>query len=239
MTHVRIRNNESRPGGRKAWRRVGQVVVAPVLVLSLLIPVIRRCRRRPGWKWVRAGGWAAGLILIIAGGTAAQAAGVVLLVLATLLAPAADPDGMRKLAEKLGARHTVSAGALVAGSLPLEPGTPLLIFVTAAEVLVSAARTPDRIEARYPLESLREIRVEGESFRPRNYVSFAKDPPQRDPAVDRDAVCRLVLSFAAAELELQYRGAFARHLAEITAHTLYQCREAARPSPVEALPVIR
>ncbi|MBI3694757.1 MAG: hypothetical protein HY238_07955, partial [Acidobacteria bacterium] len=173
----------------------------------------------------------ASLILIAAGGTAGEVAGAALLALATLLGPASDPDGMRKLAEKLGARHVVNGGCLPSG-------IPVLLLITPDEVLLSPARTPDRVEARYRIDSLEEIRVEGESFRPRNYVSFAKEPPRRDSAVDRDAACELVLSFATARLELQYRGAFARHLAEIAAHTLYQCREAGRRS-AEALPVIR
>ena len=238
MTRVRIRNSESGPAGRRVWRSLWAAVIAPVLMLALLIPLVRRYRRRRGWKWVQAGGWAASLVLIAAGGTAGQLAGIALLLAATLLGPAPDPDGLRKLAEKLGARHVVNAGRFVAGSLPLEPATPLLIFVTAEEVLLSPAWTPDRVQARYRLDSLDAIWVEGESFRPRNYISFAKDPPQRDPAVDRNAACGLVLSFSTARLELQYRGAFARHLAEIAAHTLYQCREAGRWSPVDALRVI-
>lgn len=131
--------------------------------------------------------------------------------------------------------HTVNGGFYSAGALSLAPGTPLLLFADAREMLVAPALRPEEICARYRLASLERILVDGEAFQPR-YVSLAKEPPRREEAVDRDAVSRLLLRFDGDELALDFRGAFGRHLAEVAARTLYDLRQLALPAP--ALKVI-
>jgi len=148
--------------------------------------------------------------------------------LARLLGPAPDPDGLRKLAASLGAEHVVNGGRL-AGS-----ASPLLLFLSAGEMLLAAAHQPERILERYSLARLEEIRVDGEPYQPR-YVSFAKVPPRRETEVDRAAVSRLALVFASRRLDLEYDGPFARHLAEAAAHTLHDLRKL----PLDGVPTLK
>lgn len=244
MSEVHIRNTEMgarSPGlGRRAW----QALLRPVFGLLLLIPLLRRLRRGPAWNWVRAGGVAAGLaLMLLSGGRPTMTwAGVVVVALAAMWGPAEDPDAMQKLAARLGARHVVNGGTLAAGDVDLPPGTAVLLFVTPEEALVAAAKAEDT-KLRFALAGIDEIAVEGEEYQP-HYVSFAKAPPQRERNPDRHAKRRLSIGFtlkdgAKGRLDLDYRGAFAQHLAEIAAHTLSECRSAARRSAVENLRVIR
>ncbi|HYM10229.1 MAG TPA: hypothetical protein VEU62_05840 [Bryobacterales bacterium] len=213
-----------------------QATLRPLFGLLLLIPLWRRLRRRPAWKWVRAGGWAAGLaLMLLSGGRPALTwTGVVVLALATMWGPAEDPDSTQKLADQLGARHVINGGALAAGDVDLPPGTSVLLFLTPEEALLAAAAKLDDVKLRFALAGVDEIAVEGQEYRPQ-YVSFAKAPPQREQNPDRRAKRRLTIRFslpdgAAGRLDLDYRGAFAQHLAEIAAHTLLECRSLARQS---------
>jgi hypothetical protein len=141
-----------------------------------------------------------------------------------------DPDAPRKRAARLGAQHALNGGIYTGGSLDLAPGIPVSLFIASGELLVVS--DAERIQARLPLAAMEQIRLDGESYRPR-YVSFAKDPPRREQSVDRGAISRLAVSFAAGSaLELEYRGAFARHLAEAAAHTLHDFGKLSAPDRV-------
>ena len=235
MNIVRIRNSELGPSReRKVGRRVVEALLYPVFGLFLLIPFVRRWRRRPGWKYVRMGGWVLGAALASAGSGGplgrfgAQWAGAALLILATLWVPLEDLEAAPRHAEKLGARHTLNGGLYAGGDLKLPLGTPLWLFLTPEEMLVVTVKRPGDVLARYRLGGVEEILLEGESYKPR-YVSFAKAPPQRGERPEHGARSQLALSFRekdgpAAALTLEYEGPFARHLAEVAAHTLYQMR---------------
>jgi hypothetical protein len=215
------------------------VLLYPVFQVLLLIPAVRRWRRARWWNRVRLLGGFAGLALLASGGNRLVVPGVLLMLLAWWLAPVPDPDRLRQIAAQLGAPHTLQGGAYAAGSLGLRPGVPLLLFVSGREVLVVRAARPEQVLARYAVADLDAITVEGETYQPR-YVSFAKEPPRLDENADHHAVRRLALRFGPASLELEYRGVFAAHLAEVAAHTLHDLRRldraAARGS--ESLPVI-
>jgi hypothetical protein len=240
MGEVRIRNSEPADRGkRSAGRRLAEALLGPVFRLLLLIPLVRLSRRRAWWKWVRGVGFVAGVGLLIAGRAhpAVWASGVVLAALAMVLGPLEDPDRMQKLAETLGARHVINGGTLARGNLRLAVGSPLLLLVTPEEVLVVAETKPDQVRARFRLVEIEAILVEGQGYRP-HYVSFAKAPPTRDERADRGATCRLEVRFAGEPLEVEYRGVFALHLAEVAAHTLYECKRVLARSPAAALSVI-
>ena len=147
----------------------------------------------------------------------------------------ADADEPRKRAERMGARHALPGGFCAAGLDGIGPGTPLALYLSAEEVLVATEGEPEQIRARYRLGSLEQITVDGESYQPK-YVSFAKEPPKREQLVDRNAVSRLALRFGEASVELEYRGAFARHLAESAANALHQMREASGANEIAGQP---
>lgn len=240
QTQVRVRSSEAPIGPpRGPFRRLLELLLYPVFQVLLLIPAVRRWRRARWWNRVRLVMGLVGLALPAAGGSRLVVPGVLLILLAWWLAPVPDPDRLRQIAAQLGAPHTLQGGAYAAGSLELRPGVPLLLFVSDREVLVVRAGRPEQVLARYLVADLDTITVDGETYQPR-YVSFAKEPPRLDENADHHAVRRLALRFGPARLELEYRGVFAAHLAEVAAHTLHDLRRldqaAARGS--ESLPVI-
>jgi hypothetical protein len=204
--------------------RLLKLLLYPVFALWLVIPWIRRCRRHPRWWMVRLAAAALGLVLL-AGDTVLQVAGASILVLAALLAPVPDPDRVRRIAETLGARHTLNAGFFRSGPLPIPPGTPLLFLLSHEQLLIVPADRPDHVLARHRLSGLIYIRLDGEDYRPR-YISFAKEPPRLDPNPDHNACSCLTLALDGSTLELDFQGVFAAHLAEVAAHTLYDLRAA-------------
>jgi hypothetical protein len=215
------------------------VLLYPVFQVLLLIPAVRRWRRARWWNRVRLLGGFVGLALVALGGSRLVVLGVVLMLLAWWLAPVPDPDRLRQIAAQLGAPHTLQGGAYAAGTLALKPGVPLLLFVSDREVLVVRAGRPEQVLARYPVADLDTITVEGQTYQPR-YISFAKEPPRLDARANHHAVRRLTLRFGAESLELEYRGVFAAHLAEVAAHTLHDLRRLAQAAArgSESLPVI-
>lgn len=230
MSQLRIKSSDlsrdARPG---RLRRAMEAALYPLFSVLLLIPLARRWRRGPRWGAARWTGWIAGGAMLAAGlstGLAPlSAAGVLLLALATLLAPLADPEAGRILAQRLGAQHALPAGFYVDGGLGFPPGEPVQMFLSAREVVL-VPQGPAPVVVRFPLAELAAVRIDGKIYRPR-YVSFAKEPPRREQTVDRDAACRLGLDFGARRLELEYRGTFARHVAEAAAHALDELRRLA------------
>ena len=245
QTQVRVRSSDAPIGPpRGPSRRLLELLLYPVFQVLLLIPAVRRWRRARWWNRVRLLAGFVGLALLASGGTRLVVPGVLLILLAWWLAPVPDPDRLRQIAAQLGAPHTLQGGAYAAGTLGLwpgvlRPGVPLLRFVSDREVLVVRAGRPEQVLARYAVADLDTITVDGETYQPR-YVSFAKEPPRLDENADRHAVRRLRLRFGPASLELDYRGVFAAHLAEIAAHTLHDLRRLAQAAArgSESLPVI-
>ena len=231
---LRVRTSDAAVGRpRGPLRRLVELLLYPVFHALLLIPALRRWRRAPWWNRVRAAVAVAGGASVLWGGRAVVPGAVVVL-LALWLAPVPDPDRVRRIAAQLGAAHTLNGGGYVAGSLPVRAGAPLLLFLSPGEVLVTAADQPARVLGRYRVADLAEIAVDGRTYVPR-YVSFAKQPPRRDPAADPQAVCRLTLGFGSDVLEVQYQGVFSTHLAEVAARTLHDLRRLAvegQPLPV-------
>lgn len=212
-------------------RRLLSLLLYPVFGLWLLIPAIGRWRRSPRWWMARLAGALLGLALL-AGSPMLRVAGASLLVLAALLAPVPDPDRVLRIAESLGAPHSLNGGFFQSGGLPIRPGVPLLFLLSPDRLLVVPENSPDQVLARYSLASLTRIRLDGEDFQPR-YVSFAKEPPRREASPDRQAITRLTLDLDGSTLEVVFRSVFGHHLGEVAAHTLYDLR---RRKP--ALPVI-
>ena len=211
------------------------MLLYPVFQVLLLIPAVRRWRRARWWNRVRLLAGFAGLALVASGSSRLVVPGVVLMLLAWWLAPVPDPDRLRQIAAQLGAPHTLQGGAYAAGSLGLKPGVRLLLFVSDREVLVVRAGRAEQVLARYPVADLDTITVEGQTYQPR-YVSFAKEPPRLDEHAHHGAIRRLALRFGPASVELEYRGVFAAHLAEVAAHTLHDLRRLAQAAA--NLPVI-
>jgi len=223
MSGVRIRSSEAAVGrGPGPVRRVVSALLYPFFSLVLVAPAVRRLRRRRGWQAARLVAVGGGLGLAAAGfwaGAAAVAAA------AALLPPLEDPDRLRQVAERLGAPHVLNGGIFEHGDMQARPGCALLFFLSPQEMLVAAAGRPETVLARRRLGSVESIRVDGQDYRPQ-YVSFAKEPPRREEHPDREAVCRLEIRWTDSALEVSYRGAFARHLAETAAHSLWSLRKA-------------
>ncbi len=200
-------------------RRWMSILLYPVFALWLVIPWIRRQRRRPRWWLVRLVMLGSGAAFLL-GIPVLRPAGALLVALATVLPPLRDPDHVRKTAEALGAPHIVNGGFFRAGALEAPPGAPLLFLLSAGEMLVVPGDQPENVLARHTLDSLTRIRLDGSDYQP-HYVSFAKEPPRREPQPVPETVARLHLDLGSTSLETEYRGVFARHLAEVAARTLH------------------
>jgi hypothetical protein len=239
---VRVRSNDAPIGRpRGALRRLLELLLYPVFQTLLLIPALRRWRRAAWWRWVRIALAIGGLALLAVGGTwtVLAAPGGVLLAAAVLLGPVPDPDRLRKIADALGSPHTLDGGSYAGGPLSLPLGAPVRLFLSGREVLAVHGERPEKVLWRRGLAGIEAIELDGRVYQPR-YVSFAKEPPRREEYPDPHAVSRLSVRFASEVLQLDYRGVFAAHLAEIAARTLHDLRRLAveDPRPAERLPVI-
>lgn len=185
---------------------------------TLLIPQIRRWRRRPWWNRIRTAVAAVAAGMAVTGFLWSRpglvVAGAVFLLLALLLGALANPYALQETAARLGADFVLNGGTL--------SETPVTLFLTAEEILVMRAVGETALLERIPLPEVREIRIAGAPYRPSS-VLLTKEPPIREKSVEGSGVVELELARASAEpLRLAYRGAFARHLAEVAAHTLAQ-----------------
>jgi len=190
---------------------------------TLLIPQVRRWRRQPSWGRIRALGGAAAACLVAAGALSSHhwlaGVGAGLLALAVWLGPLASPYRLQEAAARLGADYVLNGGTL--------KGERVHLFLTAEEILVTAAEADGATLERIPLSDVREVQIEGEPYRP-SYAPPAKQPPAREKTADREALVELALVRESEEpLRLAYRGAFARHLAEVAAHTVLSVRSMA------------
>ena len=190
---------------------------------ALRIPQIRRWRREPSWGRIRALGGAAAAGLLAAGALSSQhwlaGVGAGLLSLAAWLGPLTSPYRLQEAAARLGADYVLNGGTL--------RGERVYLFLTAQEILITPAGAEGSILERIPLTDVREVRIAGQAYRP-SYAPSAKQPPAREQSADAVAFSALVELALVREseepLRLAYRGAFARHLAEIAAHTVLSAK---------------
>lgn len=226
-----------RPFGLPRW--IGLSLYAFFWVV-LLVPLVRRWRRRASWQRMRLGIALGGLALLAAGFAWSHswiaAMGGVTLLAAVLLSPAADPDRERELQARHQADYFLNGGAFVSGRWPgsvpgngapkgnVPGGAGLFLLLRGRELLAVPVKSDGAVAASLGVDSIREILVAGESYRP-VYVSEAKDPPRREEHVDRSATTALELVLRDGErLRFHYTGAFSKHLAETAAHGIYSVR---------------
>ena len=221
-----------RPFGVPKW--IG-ILLYTLFWFVLLVPLVRRWRRRTDWNRVR---FAIGLgaLELLAWSVSASywwvagvAAAAFLCVVA--LGPAYDPERERKLQKLHQADYLLNGGAYVAGSLRDEPpparGTSLYLLLRGKELLIVPRDRAENVHWIIPIRQIARILVNGETYLP-VYVSEAKDPPVREDSVDQAATSTLELKLAGSDyLHLEYVGAFSRHLAETAAHAVYSVRRLA------------
>ncbi len=213
-----------RPFGVPRWLGAGLYVVFSVL---LLLPLVRRLRRRAWWNVVRALLVAGGLALILKGWWA----GALLIAAGAFLKRAADPDVERKLQRKHRAEYLLNGGAWAGGELPhtepLDPRSTLYLLLRERHLLIVPARAGE-VHSAADVGAISEVLVDGAIYRP-IYVSEAKDPPVREASVDRSASSVLELRFADGKhWRFRYQGPFHKHLAETAAHAIHSVRETVR-----------
>ncbi len=236
---------EGRP--RESYRPFGIPRWAGLLLYSLfwfllLIPLVRRWRRRPWWNGVR---WTV-VAGIVAACVLAQASlwwGVIVAG-ALLLGPAKDPDHERKIQRLHGAEYFLNGGEFAGGRLPnsepLPEGSPVHLLIRGKHLLIVRQDKPDEVHSGIAIDSFERILVDGETYAP-VYVSEAKDPPVRESSVNRNARAELRLLRADGDaVGFSYKGSFAGHLAGTAAHAIHSVREQLRkPAPEPALAVLR
>jgi len=232
-----------RPFGVPRWAGLGLYSLFSVL---LLIPLVRRWRRRSWWNSFR---WAVvaamiGVCVLVEASLGWLVVGGVVVVGALLLGPAKDPDYERKIQRLHGAEYFLNGGEFAGGRLPnsepLPEGTPVYLLIRGEHLLIVRRDKPDEVHSGIAIDSLERILVDGETY-VSIYVSEAKDPPVRESAVDQNTVSELkLLRVDGDALGFRYGGAFAAHLAGTTAHAVHSVREQLRrPVAEPALAVLR
>jgi hypothetical protein len=232
-----------RPFGLPRWLGAGLYLLFSFV---LLVPLVRRWRREPWWRFVRlglaslglllAGGWASGSLGPVAGGF-----GVISLICGIWLGPLTDPDWERKLQRKHRAEYLLNGGVLCegcfSGAEPLRADQPLYLLIRSPHLMAVPQRGDGEVHAAIDIRRIERIEVGGELYVP-VYVSEAKDPPVREKAGDQNAATQVTLTLDdGARLGFRYRGAFRKHLAETAAHGIYSVR--AGLNSVTAPPALR
>jgi hypothetical protein len=231
---ARIGSGTQPPRGPLIPRWV-RLLLYPVFATLLMIPALRRLRRdRRRWNLLR-------LTLALAGlaatglGTAWSmwwlvGLGGVVAAAALLIRPSADPDRERDLQRRHHADYLLNGGKLAspwpaALQGPVARGAALHLLVRGGEILFVPVEGSGEVRATIDFAQIRQILVNGESYRP-VYISEAKDPPVREQAVNKKAVATTTLLMEGGErVDLEYEGAFSKHLAESAAHAIYSVRQ--------------
>ena len=228
------------PLRRFGWRKwLGPLLYALFWVV-LLLPRLRRLRRRPHWnrvRWVM--GWVgAGFVVgawLLAKPWLGIAGGVTVLA-ALAIRRAKDPDHERKLQARHKADYLLNGGVLVhdslsgtpPGSISLNRGQRLYLLIRGPALLVVPVAGPGDVESTIDITRIADICVAGQTYRP-IYVSEAKDPPVRETSVLTGRTTELELSLEGGRtLRFEYQGAFSKHLAETAAHAVYSVRNLIR-----------
>lgn len=231
-----------RPFGLPRW--AGVLLYAAFWFL-LVIPLVRRWRRRPWWNAARATVALASVAPYavwnsrgVSPGLGWLLAGALGLLVALACRPASDPDRERKLQRRHRAQYLLNGGALVGGRLPnaepLPAGEPLYLLIRSESVLLVPQRGAGEVHSAFDIRRITAIHVDGQPYVP-IYVSEAKDPPVKETSVDRSAVSELAIRLDDGNvLRFDYSGAFHRHLAETAAHAIHSVRERLlKPQPAK------
>jgi hypothetical protein len=211
-----------------------RLLLYPVFSVLLWIPTVRRLRRDPRrWNLIRC---AIAAVSVVAGVLAAwsgswwlAALGFTGLVTALLAAPSPDPDRERDLQRRLQADYLLNGGRLASswpGALDgqVDAGTLLYLLLRGETILAVPVEGDGGVGGSIQVATVEQILVGGESYRP-VYISEAKDPPVRERLVDKKAKTVMALVMAGGQrIELEYEGAFSKHLAETAAHAIYSVR---------------
>ena len=179
-------------------RRPERLLYAAFWVV-LILPWIRRQRRRPSWNRIR--------VLVGLTGAAAAALGWTfsetwLLVLGAILlivVPATDPDRERRRQTQHGAQSFLNGGVFAGGRLPgdasVDEGAALYLLIRDAELLLVPRDADDEVSAVIDLRQVAKVLVDGEPYRP-VFIPEAKDPPVREEQVDRSRSSTMELLFS-------------------------------------------
>jgi hypothetical protein len=222
-----------RPFGLPRW---AGLLLYVLFWFLLVIPLVRRWRRRPSWNGARIGVALAALSplmfwLVQGRRPSAISIGVAAagLLFALLCSPAADPDRERKLQRLHRAQYLLNGGVFAGGRLPssepLLTNAPLYLLIRGEHLLLLPQRDARDVHSAFDIRRIRAIRVGGEPYIP-IYVSEAKDPPVKEQSVDRKAWIDLELELDDNNtLRFRQQGPFRKHLAETAAHAIYSVRE--------------
>ena len=204
----------------------------------LILPWIRRQRRRSSWNRIRllvgsAGAGAATLGWLLSAAWLVVL-GALFLLTAVLVRPAKDPDRERRRQARHGAQSFLNGGVFGGGRLPagasIDEGEALYLLVRDSELLVVPVvphNADDEVSALIDFRRVARVLVDGEPYRP-VFIPEAKDPPVREEKVDRSQSSTMELVFEdETSVGFVYHGAFSRHLAESTAHAVDQARRSA------------
>ena len=203
-------------------RVVGAALYA-LFGLVLVIPWLRRLRRRPGWNAVRVMLAVTGLGLGVWAWTAgpawwAFAPAAALTAGGALLRRTPDPDAERKLQRRHRARYLINGGRF--------EGREVYLLIREEQLMVVPRSGPEagEVERALAIPRITRILVDGDGYVP-VYVSEAKDPPVQAERPLTGERSRLELIMDGGEWTFEYSGAFAKHLAETAAHGVHSVRE--------------
>jgi len=196
----------------------------------LLIPLVRRMRRRPSWLAWRIALGTTGLLVVAFVWTRTlnlwwSVLAALTLLPALALGRLADPDAERILQRRHRADYLLNGGE--------HEGESCYLLIR-DEHLLLVPRSEDEVRTALRIPRIERILVDGDAYVP-VYVSEAKDPPVQAAAPLTNARSQLQLELDDGRtLAFEYHGAFSKHLAETAAHGVYSVRERLRrPQPAE------
>ncbi len=204
-------------------------LLAALFSAVLVIPWLRRLRRRAEWNWIRSGLLVAAAAVAALGPEWSKLPALLAALLAVALRRTPDPDGERRIQRMHHAEYFLNGGEWAGQNPPddaegLRAGTAVYLLLRGPHLLVIRRDRHDRVEVALRVDSVERILVDGRDYVP-VFVSEAKRPPRREREVDRHAVSDLSLEIRdGAALRFRYRGAFSLHLAETAAHAVCAAR---------------
>ncbi len=240
MSNPRAGDRRDEADGREKRPRRFRALLSVLFSFLLLIPLVRRLRRRPAWNAVRLAMGVAGVALFViawsAGSVWTIAPAAAVLLLALFVGRTPDPDADRKLQRRHQAQYLLNGGDFAGGPLPNSSPLegPLYLLIRGEHLLLIARRGDGEIHSAIEIRKIERILVDGERYVP-VYVSEAKDPPVQAAQPEQSGESELMLKLGGGEaLRFRYSGAFRKHLAETAAHGVYSVRERLlRPQPAE------
>jgi hypothetical protein len=202
--------SERQPSPESAWVRLRKAALAGLFGLILLIPRLRRLRRRV-WAWsvVRAATIIVGAAILWHGarrhgGVTPMLWGIVLMAFGALVRArpqTKSPDDTRR---ELGALVALNGGSLL-GADGAKPIPDVTIFVHPERLIVLTRANERLIEL--PIAQLREVRIQ----------------PSPDTSGRKKLTCDLAIKSGAPGAHsacFRYQGTFAEHLARVAQDTI-------------------